>query len=159
MNTTNTTFGKIPYLFWGFFMLLGIQLYGQDTPPYDTQPVAGANGLYLFSYDEPLKMSRPEAICACQNKGAGWRLPTVSELQQISAQNAGLTAGYTYWTIDKVYGKLKFYTVSADNGKVKKSSYNAKNSIRCVWSSTSIIPTAQPVGYIADPAPKAKEDE
>lgn len=146
-------FGKISYLFLGFFLLVGVRLYGQDTPPYGTTPVTGANGLYVFSYDEPEKMNRPEAVCACQNKGDGWRLPTLNELQVMASQNAGLTEGKTYWTMDKVVGKLDFYAVTSD-GKVKKCAFSDKNSIRCVWSSYVAAQKTKTVEAVSEPAAK-----
>lgn len=149
----NMNFGKISYLFLGFFLLVGVRLYGQDTPPYGTMPVAGANGLYIFSYDEPEKLNRPEAVCACQNKGDGWRLPTLNELQVIASQNAGLTEGKIYWTMDKVVGKLDFYAVTSD-GKVKKCAFSNKNTIRCVWSSYVAAQKTKPVEAVSEPAAK-----
>lgn len=149
----NTTFCKILYLFLGFFLLVGVRLYGQDTPPYGTKPVEGANGLYFFSYDEPEKLNRPDAVCACQNKGDGWRLPTLNELQVIASQNAGLTAGNTYWTIDKVVGKLEFYAVSS-NGKVKTCTFSDKNTIRCVWSPYVAATETKPAETVSEPVTK-----
>ncbi|MBQ7551235.1 MAG: hypothetical protein IJT04_06890 [Bacteroidales bacterium] len=122
------------------FIFIGTKLCGQVTPPGETKPIPESNGLYLSSYDEPQKLSRPEAVCACQNKGDGWRLPTAGELQQIATKSSLLTTGLTYWSIDKVDGKLEFYSVGSENGKLKKEPYNTKNSIRCVWSSTEFVP-------------------
>lgn len=154
----NTTFCKIPYLFLGLFLMVGIRLYGQETPPYGTKPVAGANGLYLFSYDEPEKLNRPDAVCACQNKGDGWRLPTLNEMQVLASQNVGLTAGNTYWTMDKVVGKLEFYAVSA-NGKVKKSAFSDKNTIRCVWSPYVATTETKPVESVSEPITKPATEQ
>ena len=149
----NISFCKITYLFLGFFLLVGVRLYGQVSPPYGTKPVEGANGLYLFSYDEPEKLNRPDAVCACQNKGDGWRLPTLNELQVLASQNAGLTAGNTYWTMDKVVGKLDFYAVSA-NGKVKTYAFSDKNSIRCVWSPYVAATETKPAETVSEPVTK-----
>lgn len=125
--------------------LMGYPLFSQsDTHPYGTQLVPESNGLYIFSFDEPEKLSRPEAVCACNGKGDGWRLPTLNELQVIATQKVGLNAGNTYWTMDKVVGKLEFYAVSADDAKVKKIAYNEKNSIRCVWQYVEPTQTPQP---------------
>ncbi len=67
------------YLLVVLCLIFGYQLFGQtDTPPYGTKLVPGSNNLYLFSYDEPEKLNRPDAVCACQNKGDGWRLPTLN---------------------------------------------------------------------------------
>ncbi len=128
-------------------------MYGQVSPPYGTKPVEGANGLYLFSYDEPEKLNRPDAVCACQNKGDGWRLPTLNELQVLASQNAGLTTGNTYWTMDKVVGKLDFYAVSA-NGKVKTCAFSDKNSIRCVWSPYVAATETKPAETVSEPVTK-----
>lgn len=142
------------YLTIGLFLMIGCRLFGQtDTPPYGTTLIPGSNNLYLFSYDEPEKLNRPDAVCACQNKGNGWRLPTLNELQVIASQNVGLTAGNTYWTMDKVVGKLEFYAVSS-NGKVKKCSYSDKNAIRCVWSPNVAAPDPKPVEAVQKPVTK-----
>jgi len=150
----------------GLFLMIGCRLFGQtDNPPYGTTLVSGNNNLYLFSYDEPEKLNRPDAVCACQNKGNGWRLPTLNELQVIASQNVGLTARNTYWTMDKVVGKLEFYAVSS-NGKVKKCSYNDKNTIRCVWSPNVAALDPKPVEAVQKPitesvteqSPKAPEN-
>lgn len=154
----NISFCKITYLFLGFFLLVGVRLYGQVSPPYGTKPVEGANGLYLFSYDEPEKLNRPDAVCACQNKGDGWRLPTLNELQVLASQNAGLTAGNTYWTIDKVVGKLEFYAVSS-NGKVKTCTFSDKNTIRCVWSPYVAATETKPVEAVSEPVTKPVNEQ
>ena len=133
-------------------------MYGQVSPPYGTKPVEGANGLYLFSYDEPEKLNRPDAVCACQNKGDGWRLPTLNELQVLASQNAGLTAGNTYWTIDKVVGKLEFYAVSS-NGKVKTCTFSDKNTIRCVWSPYVAATETKPVEAVSEPVTKPVNEQ
>ena len=142
------------YLTIGLFLMIGCRLFGQtDTPPYGTTLIPGSNNLYLFSYDETEKLNRPDAVCACQNKGNGWRLPTLNELQMIASQNVGLTAGNTYWTMDKVVGKLEFYAVSS-NGKVKKCSYSDKNAIRCVWSPNVAAQDPKPVEAVQKPVTK-----
>lgn len=155
------------YLTIGLFLMIGCRLFGQtDTPPYGTTLIPGSNNLYLFSYDEPEKLNRPDAVCACQNKGNGWRLPTLNELQVIASQNVGLTAGNTYWTMDKVVGKLEFYAVSS-NGKVKKCAYSDKNTVRCVWSPYVAAPESKPVETISEnnavveetPTSMAKEEQ
>lgn len=99
--------------------------------------VPGTKALYVAAYDEPSKMMRAPAICACAIKGDGWRLPTVNELQIIYSHRYEMDfAESTYWTGEKVNGDFRFYALNFRNGKLSEAKFDRYYFVRCVWTST-----------------------
>ena len=145
-------------------------------PPQGAISVPGTTNLYTTPYDEVSRMLRPAAVSACSCKGDGWRLPTLGELQIMYSHRFEMDFGEGwYWTGEKVRGEFLFYDLHFKNGKVRESSYNKEDFVRCVWSpnpvgapvsnlqpvqqqSTPIVqPPAAPANQQA-PAPKVQTD-
>jgi hypothetical protein len=74
------------------------------------------------------KMSRDEAIIACQSLGAGWRLPTIDELRsmhfQLNIDAKGNFGSDYYWSESKDYSS-NYLLFSFKDGNQSKTSFSS----------------------------------
>jgi hypothetical protein len=85
------------------------------------------------SYEASL--AHAAAATFCQNKGTGWRLPTLSELQCLCSNKATLPGGYNvyrYWS-STLYTGVMYYAVKFDACRIENnnSPLNA-HEVKCV---------------------------
>jgi hypothetical protein len=77
---------------------------------------SGFTQVSSVSYEGSTTMSWSTANTFCQNKGTGWRLPTVSELQCMCSSKSSLPGGYVgdgYWS-RTAYNSRAYYLVTFD---------------------------------------------
>lgn len=107
--------------------------------PTNTIAVPDHENMYVCVTDEPVKMTRSAAVGICNRKGDGWRLPTVQEMEIMYAYYLYLNlAENSYWTSDRDWDKLKFYTYNFKNGKKSLAESTAKRLVRCVWKKKEV---------------------
>ncbi len=107
--------------------------------PENAVAVPDHENLYVCSTDEMGKSERSSAVGICSRKGEGWRLPTVQEMEIMYAYYLYLNlAENSYWTSDRDWDKLKFYTYNFKNGKKSLAESTAKRLVRCVWEKKEV---------------------
>ena len=107
--------------------------------PENAVAVPDHENLYVCNTDEIGKSERSSAVGICSRKGEGWRLPTIQEMEIMYAYYLYLNlAENSYWTSDRDWDKLKFYTYNFKNGKKSLAESTAKRLVRCVWEKKEV---------------------